>query len=81
MAETTIETVHDWLPIWSARKAELKLTDEELEHRAGLSEKHFGKIMRGVRTPTVLTVSRINKVLGLKQVAVKADVIGDDRPL
>ena len=46
-----------------ARRTELKLSQEELAHLAGIDRSHMGKIERGERNVTLLNIERVARVL------------------
>lgn len=49
-----------------AERNRLRLTQAELAEKIGISEKHLGKIERGVANPKLLTVMALTKALDVK---------------
>lgn len=47
----------------SARRKELKLSQEALAHLAGIDRSHMGKIERGERNVTLLNIEKISAAL------------------
>ena len=68
MTEQLIRTSADWIPVFRARMRQLGLTHLEVDARAGLSDGHCGKIMCGMRRPTLATIERLCGALDLKLV-------------
>jgi transcriptional regulator with XRE-family HTH domain len=57
----------DWISIWRARLAELGWSYAELEHRAGLTDKYFSRLVCGdIDQPTAETIDRINRALDIR---------------
>lgn len=57
----------DWIAIWRARLSELGWTYPELDHRAGLTNKYFSRLVCGdIDQPTAETIDKINRALGLE---------------
>ncbi len=48
-----------------AERNRLRLTQAELAEKVGISEKHLGKIERGIANPKLLTVINLIKALGV----------------
>jgi transcriptional regulator with XRE-family HTH domain len=65
MSDPLIRTAADWIPVFRGRIRELGLTHLEVDARAGLSEGHCGKILCGSRTPTLQTIDRLCRALGI----------------
>lgn len=76
MTAVLIRSSADWLPVWRARLADLGWTILEAEVRAGLSEGHLSKILRGVKKPSAVTIARLCAALGLVE-SVSIDVERD----
>lgn len=57
----------DWIAIWRARLAQLQWTYEELDHRLGLKNKYFSRLVCGdIGEPTAKRIAAINRVLGIE---------------
>jgi hypothetical protein len=56
----------DWIAIWRARKAELGLTDRQVDDLIGWGENYCGKVLCGKKTPTAPTIDRMNAALALR---------------
>ena len=46
------------------RREELKLTQEEVAKRAGITRQYYGMIENGERDPSLKTAKKLSKVLG-----------------
>jgi predicted transcriptional regulator len=57
----------NWIAIWRARLAELGWTYPELDHRAGLTNKYFSRLVCGdIDQPTAATIDKINRALEIR---------------
>jgi hypothetical protein len=57
----------EWIAIWRARLAELGWTYEELDHRLGLKNKYFSRLVCGdIGEPTAKRIAANNRVLGIE---------------
>jgi predicted transcriptional regulator len=70
MSDRLIVTSADWIAVFRERIKELGLTHIEVDERAGLSEGHCGKIMCGMRTPSLLTIERLCRALDLVAIVI-----------
>jgi hypothetical protein len=78
MTERLVKSAADWVPVFRDRIRELGLTHLEVDARAGLSDGHTGKVLCGLRTPSLLTIERLCCALKL---FVAIDVLTDERAL
>jgi transcriptional regulator with XRE-family HTH domain len=65
MTAGLIRTAADWVPVLRRRKAELQLTNLELDELAGLAPGHAGAILCGKKKPKADTLMRLCAALGL----------------
>jgi hypothetical protein len=72
-----IRTWADWAPVFRARKAELGLTYEDLDHRSRLAQGHCRQILNSKKRPTTPTLERLCVALDLQ--IVLAPVVDADR--
>jgi transcriptional regulator with XRE-family HTH domain len=57
----------DWLPLWKAAAAARGFSYREVDHRAGLTDSYFSRLMCGdVKEPTATTIDRINRALDIR---------------
>lgn len=73
MTERLLRTSSDWIAMFRARIKQLGLTHLEVDERAGLSEGHTGKVLCGMRTPSLLTIERLCRALDLAVTIDSAD--------
>jgi HTH-type transcriptional regulator/antitoxin HipB len=50
---------------WKARRVELKLTQQEVADRLGISQPAYAEIETGVASPTLTQIERVSKALKL----------------
>jgi DNA-binding phage protein len=70
MTERLIVEPSDWIAAVEARIAERGETYAEVEQRAGLGEGYLGKLMSERKRPTLRTVGKVNRAIGLALSAV-----------
>jgi hypothetical protein len=65
----------DWLSVWKPA-ATARYTYREVDHRAGLTDGYFSRLMCGdIKEPTAPTIAAINRALGLE---VEVKMLGAD---
>jgi DNA-binding phage protein len=66
MTERRIVTSADWIAAVLARIAERQLTFAQVEHDAQLGEGYLGKLLSGKKMPTLETMAKVQRAVGLE---------------
>ena len=77
MRERRVRTSADWAAALLARKAELGLTYEEMDHRSRLAAGHCRQILNSKKCPTTPTLERV--LLALELEIVLAPIVDANR--
>lgn len=67
MTDGLTGTRADWLSVWKLAATARGYSYSEIDHRAGLTDKYFSRLMCGdIGEPTAATIDRINRALDIR---------------